>query len=417
MKARAAGGKGPLVAPFPKSEKAERDVERYLEEVGIQGVMKREDFGKKLYRSFGDRADRVVDALQRKGAGLDVDFYGTKNEDLGLSLALTSQYAGDLHREFLSWFLREGIGQPKRVLDLGCDIGITTCFYALLYPEAEVIGVDRCPESISFASQIAQRLDLPNVRFVTGEVMTESPPWAEGGFDLVVATTFFREALESLGSLPSDDHWELDEVMASPASPQQVSLLQMISGWLEASRGYLVAVERLASRPRLTWWIDLVESGALRVDFDKSFQLKFLEAGKKSGTLPILVARPGGENPRATQDQISAFYAYQSIEDQTARLEFEGVVAEELFKILYPRTLVERCEVTYCDGSGVEYLEIWASASFAILFSHTNTGYRRLHLRPIFAQAMMIEHMAEFASAKKKAADVRRFSEGYDAGS
>jgi hypothetical protein len=31
---------------------------------------------------------------------------------------------------------------PSRVLNVGCDIGITTCFQAILLPEASITGID-----------------------------------------------------------------------------------------------------------------------------------------------------------------------------------------------------------------------------------------------------------------------------------
>ncbi|ETJ33131.1 hypothetical protein Q604_UNBC12421G0001, partial [human gut metagenome] len=53
----------------------------------------------------------------------------------------------------------------KKVLDLGCDNGITTCFVANLYPNSEIIGVDKCKKGIKCAEEIAQKLGVKNVKF------------------------------------------------------------------------------------------------------------------------------------------------------------------------------------------------------------------------------------------------------------
>jgi ubiquinone/menaquinone biosynthesis C-methylase UbiE len=55
--------------------------------------------------------------------------------------------------------------QPKRILDVGCGIGIATRELARMYPEAEVIGVDMSPPLVRFARRQAERDGVTNVRF------------------------------------------------------------------------------------------------------------------------------------------------------------------------------------------------------------------------------------------------------------
>ena len=67
--------------------------------------------------------------------------------------------------------MRRSLPQPNRILDIGCNIGITTCFYATLYPEATIIGVDRNQVVIACAKKLAAKLHLTNVEFIEADVL------------------------------------------------------------------------------------------------------------------------------------------------------------------------------------------------------------------------------------------------------
>jgi cyclopropane fatty-acyl-phospholipid synthase-like methyltransferase len=51
------------------------------------------------------------------------------------------------------------------VLDLGCENGVLTCFYAILWPDEKVFGVKRSQAAVSAARELAKRLGLANVSF------------------------------------------------------------------------------------------------------------------------------------------------------------------------------------------------------------------------------------------------------------
>src|SRR5688572_6112066 len=62
-----------------------------------------------------------------------------------------------------------GIDPPDlkscRVLELGCNRGLHLIGMALLYPEAQFVGVDLSENSIARATELAQALELTNVVF------------------------------------------------------------------------------------------------------------------------------------------------------------------------------------------------------------------------------------------------------------
>ena len=76
------------------------------------------------------------------------------------------------------------------VLDVGCGPGTITIDLARRVAPGLVLGVDVEPSVIERARSLADELDVPNVRFVTGDAydLPVSPPGAlEAGFDVVHA--------------------------------------------------------------------------------------------------------------------------------------------------------------------------------------------------------------------------------------
>jgi cyclopropane fatty-acyl-phospholipid synthase-like methyltransferase len=77
------------------------------------------------------------------------------------------------------WILRQRfldeIGQylPERgrVLDLGCGFGLFSLYYASVYPDLEIEGLDLNPRRIAMARAAAERLGLGNARYEVGNVM------------------------------------------------------------------------------------------------------------------------------------------------------------------------------------------------------------------------------------------------------
>jgi SAM-dependent methyltransferase len=72
---------------------------------------------------------------------------------------------------------------PKRILDLGCGGGHFAATFHRLYPQAELIGIDRDQRALEIAR--AQPRLGPKVQFVEGDIQQALPP---GPFDLIYAS-------------------------------------------------------------------------------------------------------------------------------------------------------------------------------------------------------------------------------------
>jgi len=60
------------------------------------------------------------------------------------------------------------ISSKKRILDIGCNSGYLTSWYATQHAESSVVGVDISYESVSTANQFFKELSLTNVKAIHG---------------------------------------------------------------------------------------------------------------------------------------------------------------------------------------------------------------------------------------------------------
>ncbi len=80
--------------------------------------------------------------------------------------------------------------EGKRVLDLGCAQGLTSLY--LSATASEVIGVDHLPSMIEKAENTRKALELPNVKFLVGDVRDKEFLASLGKFDLIFMWGFLH---------------------------------------------------------------------------------------------------------------------------------------------------------------------------------------------------------------------------------
>lgn len=92
------------------------------------------------------------------------------------------------------------LSKAQDILDFGCGLGILTTWYALRFPDANLVGIDRSAASIAIAQEKAKDLGLRNLRFICLDLQTG--PLA-GSFDMVLATHALLQAEQDPG-IPSE---------------------------------------------------------------------------------------------------------------------------------------------------------------------------------------------------------------------
>ena len=77
---------------------------------------------------------------------------------------------GILRQRFLDE-IGQYLPERGRVLDLGCGFGLFSLYYASVYRDLEIEGLDLNPRRIAVARAAAEKLGLGNVRYEVGNVM------------------------------------------------------------------------------------------------------------------------------------------------------------------------------------------------------------------------------------------------------
>lgn len=181
-------------------------VQQFLDAIGITPRRVVDDFETFLVAKYGAAGTAFLDLSRGRADATEQDtayarlveqLYQAKNANWELSRDITSQYAGRQYANYLSLFV--AVKEPPdatRILDIGCDNGLATCFYASQFPNAEVFGIDRCAEGIACAEHLARILGLKNVTFIHGDAFASGldSRYAEG-CDLVAMTLSGYEAL------------------------------------------------------------------------------------------------------------------------------------------------------------------------------------------------------------------------------
>ena len=128
---------------------------------------------------------------------------------------------------------------PRRIIDMGCGCGVIGVVLARLFPEAEVLAVDRDLLAVRYAQHNARLNEAANVRAV-GSVGFEAVP--AGAYDLIVSNVpakigddaidaeFIRAPLARLA--PTGAYWfvvvsGLTRLIPALGSAQQLRLRQM----------------------------------------------------------------------------------------------------------------------------------------------------------------------------------------------
>jgi len=191
------------------------------------------------------------------GFGTDrTEVFEAKNASLRLSVDISLTWNREVYTHEL-----EVIGdllaelRPRRVLDLGCEQGIVTCFVASSLPEAEVTGIDRSATAIDRARELAADIATGQVGFETGDFLPASPgdggdrpAFDPGPADLVICSrSMLGEALPAI----DEEGWstEIAELAAAALSA------------MTGEGGTLFLLERGSPESLADWLGILAESG------------------------------------------------------------------------------------------------------------------------------------------------------------
>jgi hypothetical protein len=108
-------------------------ISNYFKNIGIGHRKSDAVFTKKGRQRFGKMFDEMMSLIVSRGDGIKSDPYSLKNSSLDLSLYIGEHFSANTWRAFGTWLIQESnFETPSRVLDLGCENGVLTCFLGSL---------------------------------------------------------------------------------------------------------------------------------------------------------------------------------------------------------------------------------------------------------------------------------------------
>lgn len=160
------------------------DIKEYLAQIGIRKIT---ELDTALIEAFGqDEGERHIERLTELFDQSEERLvYGTGdtsclhrqqelvdylNQSQQMSLLASSFYDRVFFRRVMEYLMKYDSFWGRDILDIGCGNGILTCFLALRHSGSTVTGLELSRNAVSVAEDLAGRLQISNVHFISQKV-------------------------------------------------------------------------------------------------------------------------------------------------------------------------------------------------------------------------------------------------------
>lgn len=172
-------------------------VANYFNELGFRPARNSDEFKKMLVKAVGKKtAAEIQRWRKRRGKGRDEwcnsEFYPFKNSSYQISMALSGLYDTPLAKYICNFLLDNKKSLGKKILEVGCDNGVISCFLAKLCPDSQIVAIDKYEESITIAKKLAKNLQIENIEFKVLDVANLDDEL----FDTVISSRVAHEIQE-----------------------------------------------------------------------------------------------------------------------------------------------------------------------------------------------------------------------------
>lgn len=150
----------------------------YFDELGLEIAKSFSDMKSILMKKIGEEKTDAFIAMiykrgeaQSKGRQLDEkEFYEFKNQSFESGIHASATFDGDIIVKTCDWIAENKDVFGKRILDVGCDTGIVSCFLAKQLPESLITAIDDGSNAIGVAKTLATKLGVSNISFECSNV-------------------------------------------------------------------------------------------------------------------------------------------------------------------------------------------------------------------------------------------------------
>ncbi|WP_284035644.1 class I SAM-dependent methyltransferase [Neobacillus sp. 114] len=358
----------------------EAKIQAYFEKVNMPTHKNLEEFDSYLYENHPKRTvDRILRMMENRmdeGGNIYANIYRRKNEYLRLSLDVSS-YSTDQYRKFFEWVMTFQELNPKRILDIGCDNGFASCFYATLFPDSEVVAIDVNDKALDCAKELATQLELQNIEFRQLDFTEAANHFSAKTFDLIVSLSSIHEiAKPSL--LPRS--WSIEDgvKLATESGKEVVTFTQLES--LLVDNGMILSMERLPNVDYIAARaVDLERSG-LYVDWEKSKKITYDESGEPQTMPAFYISKQ--RTDRGIVEGALNLYLNRALLSTSFGTHLLDVEAEVQFDEIDNKEFVTGMQIMFLNGSGTLRLEVWKLGARLLAYRYSNVGYRDLKIVP-----------------------------------
>lgn len=357
----------------------------FLEETKLKRFESLHQFWRELDSKY---PPQKVKELERAYAKLEdndeAGFYATIFSDYELALTFSGLRIS-LYQAVIDWILVcLSESNPQKILDAGCGNGILTCFLAKRFPDATIIGIDISAEGIEQARKLALNLSLTNIKFEVGDIKDFSFD-ATDSFDLILSVA----ALEV-------------------TSPFLIKQLHNLCKHLSED-GLMLNFEKLSNPQIQKYFVQALGESGICADLEKSKWLSYENADGDEIHLPAFASTKKSDQEPISNDLAQSFLLTEFNLLSSLDLSFkQEALSELLFNQINPKQLVRGYKAGFNDGSGTYWFEQWQSGPFALLYEHTNQGYRNLRILPLYLAANFDQIFEEWLDQTAKYADLEQ---------
>jgi hypothetical protein len=356
--------------------------QQYLEYLGIKTFNIVDDFYDYLIAVHGQEEGAKIekamnDRQQNKGRDFN-KIYKIKNKSLYISLNFSS-FNSELYRSFLDSLFQHLEFKPKKIIDIGCDNGVVTCYLALKYPNSEIIGIDPNKYAIECANQLADKLGLKNITFIQTTIQEFVEYEKPHSYDLVISLTFLIAALyEKINDAPR--YFDIFELKIRKESLEVEQLFRCFSHLIN-DRGTYISFDRLNSSYEYCWYMEQLNKQNLYIDFNSSRKIVFKQFNDRE-VMPFFVVKksPKCSNTRMDMLKFSAVESGFKLETLNKETKYENDIAEYVFQLHVNKSLYKGFQADFYDSSGILRCEIWIESDKILLYRFTDMGYRELNI-------------------------------------
>lgn len=376
------------INPEEKMKKQKSDAGlSYLKMTGLRAAKDKGSIQKEFEGTFGKKegGDFLADFYKLAEKG-DKNSYEFKNEDYDKCMLLTGCFDADIIRRSGNWIANHKEYFGKKILDVGCDCGVISCFLGVQFPESEIVSIDRSVNGIKIGEKLAKKLGLKNIRFVSAELKD----FDEGGFDTVFS---MRTAMEN-GFCKEDRTMEfVDQAEAFGAAFKDYASL--LASKVEEN-GFLVSLENTERDPLLLGWIDALFSGGLKAIKDGYTEFSCRELGNEV-PFQTLVLKKGSEG--------SAMDFFTEICEDNGDFSL-GDYKGWRSKLVYEFRKGDLIEGYFITGTGAEkgsVFSLWTCIDNpdAVVFFQSHEGESFVQLAPLKQKNIFIDVIHEVVDSAK----------------